>query len=112
MIVPMKKRTLPWENAAIRRIGVPMIAPTRPIPWLIPFATSSAVDCVQIRNGSDSSVAFIHAIMQCMLRGFCQIKNRDVLARLDANVEGLLSRNCVGSLCAKRLHRSDQSDLF
>src|SRR5262245_8279233 len=59
MIVPMKKERSPWWNAARRRIGVPMIAPTSPIPWLIPFATSSPYDCGQLRKGSDSSMAFI-----------------------------------------------------
>ena len=59
MIVPMRKGMSPWWNAARMRIGVPMIAPISPIPWLIPFATSSAADCVQFGKGSDSSIAFI-----------------------------------------------------
>src|SRR6266700_4997695 len=59
MIVPMRKGMLLWCNAARSRIGVPIIAPTRSIPWLIPFATSSPADCVQIGKGSDSSIAFI-----------------------------------------------------
>ena len=59
MIVPMRKGMFPWWNAARSRIGAPMIAPTSPIPWLMPFATSSPADCVQFRKGSDSSIAFI-----------------------------------------------------
>src|SRR6266550_7237904 len=56
MIVPMRKGMLLWCNAARSRIGVPIIAPTSPIPWLILFATSSPADCVQIGKGSDSLV--------------------------------------------------------
>ena len=36
-----------------------MIAAIRPIPWLIPLAISSPTDCVQFREDSDSSIAFI-----------------------------------------------------
>src|SRR5262249_38655935 len=59
MIVPMRKGMLPWWDAAISRIGVPIIAPTSPIPWLIPFATSSPADWVQFPKGSDLLIAFI-----------------------------------------------------
>jgi hypothetical protein len=41
-----------------------MIAPTSPIPWLIPFASSSPVDCVHLGKASGSARAFIAGIMQ------------------------------------------------
>src|SRR5262249_10189161 len=58
MIVPTRKGMLPWWTAVKTRIGVPIIAPTRPIPWLIPLATSSPADCV-FRKGSGSSSSLI-----------------------------------------------------
>ncbi len=59
IIVPIRKEVLPWRNAAKSRIGVPIIAPTSPIPWLILFASSSPADCVHLGKASDSSTTFI-----------------------------------------------------
>ena len=53
---------------------MPTITPTSPIPWLIPFATSSPADCVQFRKGSDSSTTFIVRVM--IAHCFRQIKER------------------------------------
>ena len=53
---------------------MPIIAPTSPIPWLIPFATSSPADCVQFRKGSDSSIAFIARDHATRIEPFFQAK--------------------------------------
>jgi hypothetical protein len=50
---------LPWRNAARSKIGVPIIAMTSPIPWLMLFANSSPVDCVHFGKVSGSSTTFI-----------------------------------------------------
>ena len=73
---------------------MPMIAPTSPIPWLIPFATSSPADCVQFRKGSDSSIAFIardHATH--IDADFAKQKMVACCPPLDVNVERLPPRS-------------------
>jgi hypothetical protein len=55
---------LAWWNAARSRIGVPIIAPTSPIPWLILFASSSPADCLRLGKASDWSITFIDRAIQ------------------------------------------------
>src|SRR5437762_885781 len=96
MIVPIRKEMLPWRNAARSRIGVPIIAPRNPIPWLILFASSSPADCVHLGKANDLSTTFIALPHATCAERFCQAKMISWYSTLN-----------VG-----RLVSHDQSDLF